>query len=220
MNNRMKCSMLVLMVIILAAFGSVILAQDDTQDDATLESVTADTEGYLGQEVTLEGVIAELVNVRAFVLGEGAALDDDQVLVINNSGHEFDLRVTAGQRIRVTGIVHANYVDNGLSGITTSMSTLADDADTVVVEEPLDMTEEPMIDVTEEAPLGMAEEPMMEATAEVLVDTPDNRGMQDDGLFQMDVIDLSTMELPEHLHNHTIIEITSISAITFVEEAE
>ncbi|MBZ0296040.1 MAG: DUF4131 domain-containing protein [Anaerolineae bacterium] len=252
MSRKMKTYTLMLMVLILAAFGSFALAQDDTDDGATLESVTADTASYIGQEVTLEGVIEELVNVRAFTLGEGAALDDDKVLVVNNSGHEFDLRITAGQRIRITGIVHPNYLDNGLSEITTNLPMVTDEAPMEMTEEPMaEMTEEPMMEATDEAMMDvtaeatmemtaepmaeMTEEPTMEATDEAMMDvTPEatmemteepmmepteDIGIEDD-MFQMDAIDLSTMELPERLQNFTILEITSISAITFVEESE
>jgi hypothetical protein len=79
----------------------------------TLENLTADPKSYVGQQVSLEGTVEDMLNVRAFILGENAPIDNDQVLVINTSGKEFDIRLTKGARFRVTGTVYASFADGG-----------------------------------------------------------------------------------------------------------
>ena len=94
--------------------------------DIDLEGLTADPAMYVGQTVRLEGVIANLINVRTFILGEGAALDDDQILVINSSGEEFDIRVTEGGRFVVTGMVYSSFSDGGLTQIIAHLAESGD----------------------------------------------------------------------------------------------
>jgi hypothetical protein len=79
----------------------------------TLENLTADPKSYIGQQVSLEGTVEDMLNVRAFILGENAPIDNDQVLVINTSGKEFDIRLTKGARFRITGTVYASFADGG-----------------------------------------------------------------------------------------------------------
>jgi hypothetical protein len=90
----------------------------------TLESVTADPGAVYGQEVTLEGVLAEFVNVRTFVLSEGAALDDDKVLVINNTPIEFDPSLVAGERVQITGIVMPSYNEGGFDQVISNFMNI------------------------------------------------------------------------------------------------
>jgi hypothetical protein len=68
--------------------------------------VTGDSAPWYGQVVTLEGEIGDFISTRMFTLGEGAALDNDQVLVVNNSTHTFPPEVMEHARIRVTGRIH------------------------------------------------------------------------------------------------------------------
>ncbi|MBK8020783.1 MAG: hypothetical protein IPK19_04970 [Chloroflexi bacterium] len=77
--------------------------------EGDLETVTADTPSFYGQIVTLEGVIEDFLGARMFVLGEAAVLDNDQVLVINNSGHDFAPELMQGSRVVVTGRVLPSY---------------------------------------------------------------------------------------------------------------
>jgi hypothetical protein len=97
-----------------------------TTDDASaaasldLEGLTNDPGVYIGQTVTLEGVVDDLLNVRAFILGEGAALDNDQVLVINTSGQEYDVRLTQGARFRVTGLIYPSFANGGLTQVVAN----------------------------------------------------------------------------------------------------
>ena len=78
--------------------------------EGTLEAVTADSANWYGQVVTLEGEIGDFVNARIFSLGEGATLDNDQVLVVNNSSHAFPPEVIQEARVRVTGRIHPSRI--------------------------------------------------------------------------------------------------------------
>jgi len=98
----------------------VVPAEGEVIEGPTLESVTADPGAVYGQEVTLEGVLAEFVNVRTFVLSEGAALDDDKVLVINNTPIEFDPTLVTGERVRITGVVMPSYNEGGFEQVITN----------------------------------------------------------------------------------------------------
>ncbi|MBE0703982.1 MAG: hypothetical protein IH582_12575, partial [Afipia sp.] len=91
--------------LLFSAFIVPVSAQDQPAT-TTLEEVTADSTAFWGSEITLEGVVETFLNVNMFVLSEGAALDDDRVLVINNSGQPFSPDVVLGDRVLVTGIVH------------------------------------------------------------------------------------------------------------------
>lgn len=111
-RNLAKYLMLVLTFMLLTVAVS---AQDDAADDGlytgaelqtTIQEVVNNDTELVGQTVTVEGVVSELVNVRAFTLREDAVIDADGVLVINNTGQPFDLNVTADDRFLVTGIVH------------------------------------------------------------------------------------------------------------------
>jgi hypothetical protein len=195
-----------LLVVVLGLFGSVMLAQDATPtpqpEDADavvgepegVGAVTGDSEEYYGREVTLEGKIEELVNVRSFVLGEGAILFNSQVLVINNTGREFDLRVMADQWVVLTGVVHPSIDEGGLMGLRTLNGDLH-------------MDTSPMTEAT----------PVTEGEAAV-TPVPQGEDMAYiPGLYRMEQYDLSNMWIPERLHRHTIVELTSIESITFVD---
>jgi hypothetical protein len=116
---------LVLCFFMLVVSATFVVAQDATPEATpavvaptpeggfTLENLTADPKSYYGQQVSLEGVVEDMLNVRAFILGEGAPVDNDQVLVINTSGKEFDIRLTKGARFRIIGTVYASFNDGG-----------------------------------------------------------------------------------------------------------
>lgn len=82
----------------------------DADGDATIQSVTDESDQYYGGIVTLEGVVGDFVNARAFALGEGATIDNDLVLIVNNSRNAFDARIIQEARVRVTGRVHPSQV--------------------------------------------------------------------------------------------------------------
>lgn len=115
-------SLTMLILVGLFSFG-VVAAQDVTPEatpDTSLETVTADTGSFVGQEVTLTGNIEEFVNPRTFVLGEGAALDDDKVLVINNSDYEWYVWIHKGLDVTVTGMVYPAINEGGLDQLISS----------------------------------------------------------------------------------------------------
>lgn len=154
-NKLLPFIMVLVLALALMSFGAV-FAQDATPTLInngenveilnTLEDITADSSVYFGQPVTVEGVIEELVNVRTFVLGEGAALDDDKVLVINNTGQEFGLNITRDQRVRVTGTIYPSRSSGGFDQIGANSGTnpmMTDDA----------MMTTPMVDAMADATL-------------------------------------------------------------------
>lgn len=118
-------------VLLVLLFASVVTAQEVTpvpqgEGGVDLEGLTGDPSLYIGQTVSLEGVVEDLVNVRAFVFGEGVAIDNDQVLVVNTSGEEFDIRVTDGSRFIVTGTVYPSFADGGLTQIIARLAEMGE----------------------------------------------------------------------------------------------
>lgn len=99
---------LTLTVVALSMFW-VASAQDDSMRlVTTLEELTAESSEFYGETVTLEGTIMEFVNSSSFVLGEDAAIDDDRILVLNNSGEMLPIELFRGDFVVVTGIVHSS----------------------------------------------------------------------------------------------------------------
>lgn len=100
-----------ILVIIVAGFSVfwVVSAQDDTMTMVTtLEEITADSPAFYGETVTLEGIILDFVNSSSFVLGEDAVIDNDQVLVLNNSGEVLPVQLFTDEFIVITGVVHGS----------------------------------------------------------------------------------------------------------------
>lgn len=126
--------------------------------EPNLEIVTADPASFYGQEVTFEGVVTELVNIRAFVLGEGAALDDDQVLVLNNSGQEFSIELTRDARVQVTGTIYPAWDQGGWDQVMMLPMGGMNDLQTGTTTD--DQSGE--MAATEEAGMEATEEPMAE----------------------------------------------------------
>ncbi len=98
-------------------FGAVAYAQDATPEATagplTLGDVTGgNAANYYGQTVTVDGNVDELVNIRSFLLG-GGGLNNPQVLVLNNSGHEFDIGLSTDANVRVTGTIYPSYNQGG-----------------------------------------------------------------------------------------------------------
>lgn len=135
---------LLLLALVLGVFGAMaqdatptvdpaMIPAETTEADMTgdmhmdgnidLGELTGNTDAYYGQTVTVEGTVDDLLNVRAFVLGGSGLLSNPQVLVINNSGEEFDVRLTEGARFRVTGVVYPSFADGGLTQVVANMNT-------------------------------------------------------------------------------------------------
>lgn len=98
--------------------------------DGTLEDVTANSPDFYGSVVTLEGYVGEFVNSYTFSLGENATLDNDLVLVINNSSHPLRADVMVGAKIQVTGRVHPS-LEAVNDGVETNFVPLFIDIDII-----------------------------------------------------------------------------------------
>lgn len=131
------------LLLVLSLGAGSVFAQEGDGDAApnTLEEITG-TDEFYNQTVTFEGFVNELVNSSILVVGENAALDDDRVLVVDNSSRPFPLRVTKGARVLITGTVVPSLdvfqadpstitvaIDNGDEGamVETVPETNADD---------------------------------------------------------------------------------------------
>ena len=99
----------------IALFSSLVLltACDTTQTTTTpapqantestdLEDVAEDTEQLIGQTVTVEGEVEEIVGANAFRIEENELFGDDEVLVINAQP---TVTIADDQNVRVTGEV-------------------------------------------------------------------------------------------------------------------
>ncbi len=96
------------LLVMTVLFGVMSLSAQETMEGG-LEEVTADSAAYWGKTVTLEGTLVEYLNSTIFVLGEGAALDDDRVLVINDTGRPLPANFIRGSRISITGAVLPSF---------------------------------------------------------------------------------------------------------------
>ena len=117
-----QLSLLALVVVL--AFGGVAFAQEATSEPdriITVGDITVDTPDYIGQTLTVDGNVDELVNVRSFVLG-GGGLGNPQLLIINNSGQEFDIGLTKDANVRVTGTVFSNMSAGGWDQIMSEVN--------------------------------------------------------------------------------------------------
>jgi len=157
--------------------------------EANLESVTSDSESYWGSVVTLEGEVGEFVNSYVFALGESAAIDNDLVLVINNSSEPFDPRIMNEAFVTVTGRVYPSIeaVNDGASW----------DFDNLFME---DMDGDEMED--EETEDSDMEEDMMSNVDHSRIDL---LSFHYDGWFA------------EGYENYTIIEVLNADNVTFQE---
>lgn len=97
-------------------------------EETSLEAVTANTDDFYGDVITLEGEIGEFINLRSFALGESAALDNDLVLVLNNSNTHFDPEIVTEARVRVTGRVYPS-ITAVEEGAQTNFGAIFDEAD-------------------------------------------------------------------------------------------
>lgn len=163
--------------------------------------VVSNTEEYVGATVTLEGTITELVNVKLFVLDDGALLATNQVIVLNNSGQEYPIWVSADQRVRVTGVVHPRRVDGGLEALINRAP---------VMTEATPQTVEATPDAIEETP------EMMDVTPETMDTAPDRSPVLDDRYGYASPLTLDV--IPDRLEDWVIIEVTSIENLAHIRE--
>ena len=130
MNIR---KVLIAFCIMALSMGAVVIAQDDSVwegyqgevlnnpdpdssqvegmvVDGDIQAVTDASDEYYGQVVSLEGVVGDFVSSRIFALGQGAAIDNRLVLVVNNSAEAFPPEIMQEARVRVTGRVHPSRI--------------------------------------------------------------------------------------------------------------
>jgi hypothetical protein len=97
-------------VVLLVLLGSrVVVAQPDPGSPTTIGDITGDSMGFYGQTVQIQGIIGEFISTNAFVLTDGVALSNANVLVVNNSGRPLPNSYVKGQEVVVTGRVHPSY---------------------------------------------------------------------------------------------------------------
>lgn len=177
----------------------------------TLELVTSEPASFYGQELTLDGVVSELVNIRSFVLGEGAALDDDQVLVLNNSGQEFSIDLTRDASVQVTGTIYPAWDQGGwdqvmmlpMGGIAdVQAGTTGDQSGDVITTEEA-VTEE--AEMTTSEAMEETEAPLMEPNQVIVPGVT--------------LAAYPTTLLEQRFPSHTLLVIDSADDIAFVEPA-
>jgi hypothetical protein len=168
-----KSMITVVAVLMLASLSFTVAAQDNTVvgGTVTLEEVTANSADYYGQTVTLEGILIEFVNVNSFVLGEDALLDDDRVLVINNSGSSIPRDFFRGDRVVITGVVHPS-----LEARTAEMGTV-----------------EPAAEMTPETEMGTSDSDTMNVAFEDSFNFYYESGFPDD-FDNFTIIEITAME--------------------------
>ncbi|MBZ0303829.1 MAG: hypothetical protein K8J31_29075 [Anaerolineae bacterium] len=194
--------------------------QDDEADGATLETVTADTASFVGTTVTLQGTVAEFVNARTFVLAEGAAVDDDQVLVINTGSDEFDLHLSAGQRVQVTGTVSFSLDEGGFDEVATAgivmMDHNATNDDSTMMQPTATMLAEMTPEVTADAN-AMQPTLVPDVTLTPAMDTSSDMTTMPATRHEVNLAAMRDV-VNERYPNYTIVTVSSIDQIVWIPE--
>lgn len=105
MMRRITGTMFVLIAAAVLLLPAV-AQESDVLIPVTLEEITSNSSDYYGEQVIIEGFVNRFVNVDSFILGENATVDNDQVLVINNSGNYLPANLFSDDQVVVTGLVH------------------------------------------------------------------------------------------------------------------
>lgn len=177
---------------------------------SSLEELTSGTEQFYGQRVSFEGLIESLANVKILVVGEGAIIDNDQVLVVNRTNEEFDLAFSEGERIFVTGIVQPS-IQEQMDGAATVDEVVS----TPITPLPNEATAEadaPDVPDINETPATPFLTPQPETSVEI------DEAVQSDPvgeIFSLQSL-LDETQLDQY-RNHTIVELTSLDDLTLVE---
>jgi hypothetical protein len=143
MANEMRCVLTTILTLFLTmALSVTVLAQDDTRlthpdpaaedvmsmaTESSIQEVTDVSDEFYGELVTLEGEIGEFVNSYSFALGEGAEIDNDLVLVINNATKPYAPEIITEARVQVTGRVHPSQVAINEGAMTDFGSLFTDE---------------------------------------------------------------------------------------------
>ncbi|MFQ3566979.1 MAG: hypothetical protein SNJ59_08250 [Aggregatilineales bacterium] len=159
--------------------------------DVTISDVTANSEAYYGQRLTLDGNVDELVNIRMFIIGEAGLLGANQLLVINNTGQEFPFGLTRDVTVRVTGTIFPHYTDGGFDQVWSMVNT-----------EPM-MRQDPAV----------SETPMADPAMQ-----PQHGEMMGRAFWQADDYGFAARVVEARFGNFTILYLDSMDAITILEE--
>lgn len=207
-------------LLVLGSLLFVVSAQDTSEMDATLEEVTSDSASFYGQTITLNGVIIEYLNASSFVLGEDATIDDDRVLVLNNSGDVFPPELFVGEHVTLTGVVYASIqaydenlaAEDTVDDVAGDVNTMEDTEDATDNAEPLEGAEDrSQLDESIDEPDDMFNEDVANTLPVDL----------DDMNISINLVDYYLAgHYPEEYDVYTIIEITDIEDVqaTIVDE--
>jgi hypothetical protein len=241
--------------ILTLAIAGFVFAQDNAQslEDAlanatqtTIQEVTDNSNEFYGEFVTMDGEIGEFVNSYAFALGQSAAIDNDLVLVVNQSGEPFPPEIMTEARVTVTGRVHPSLIaveegaQTDFGGIFTG-DTAVEDTIEAAGEEVAEEVDEEVDEELEEEQMedsGMSEEEA-EAQAEEGDDDMDDTTTEDtdtDNVPEGDADEAPAMaaeggnvnmvqyvqegNFPEGFENYTIIEIHSVDQVEYREDGQ
>ncbi|MCU0465152.1 MAG: hypothetical protein MUF38_11355 [Anaerolineae bacterium] len=203
MRNKTSILMLLTTVFALLGLTTVSIAQDPTPEpiDPTVNAYTItdiinSPENYYGSVVNFDGIVSELVNVKAFVVDDEAFLGTNQVLVINNTGSELPVWISRDVRVRVTGVVYPRTSDGGLDQLLANVNM---------------NVQQPMVEATAEDVTDMTPTAPSESEMEAVDPMPNPFG-------QGVVHSLSSAIVPERLVEWTIIELTSIEDVLIIQD--
>jgi hypothetical protein len=134
--KKLVLSAVIIIVLVLPALFAT--AQEAAIVPVTLEDLTANTDVYMGQTVILQGWLTDYLNINSLVVTENVPIDNDGVLVINNSGEPFPPEFFLGEEIIVTGVVHPSWDEmQANSELTpTAEATLTPDSTETPAENP------------------------------------------------------------------------------------
>lgn len=192
----------------------------------TLEDLTAKAELYVGQTVILEGVAEEFVSVKSFLLGEAAALDNDQVLVINTSGDPLPVNIFKGDTLIVTGVVHPSLTMRLEAGEVTLPEDRFAYRRTWVLDTPVEVTVTPDATATT-APTATATTASKTATPTATATDDADETATPDADAALTTPDVSTRQwsdafdfyfgggYPDAYDGFVVIEVTSVRDIAF-----
>lgn len=203
MKNRPEAIFII--VLLVAIFSGAVFAQETplTEDmlvQTTLEDVTADSSIFYERTVALQGFVEYFLSTNVFVLHEAAALDDDKVIVINNTDIFIADFLRAGDELVVRGIVHPSR--NEMLAATEDEALIYIELQT---QEP-----DPSLTTAEVAiTAALHTEPMNVLVERVEVETvPDRLATFYTGVY------------PELFNSYTIIEITAVDGLMTVPAPE
>jgi hypothetical protein len=181
----------------------------------TIADITGDNAPFLGTYVTFSGNVDEVINARMFILGEAATLGSNQVLVINNSGYELPLYVTAGRAVQVTGIVYSAFDQGGFDMLpfnTTGMNSMGMTGTTGMAG-----TTDPSMMPTLDPALPTVDPALVPTNDPGVVNQVGTDTMGQMGgmnmMPQYDVRGVASQIVQERFANFTIIELTSVTTV-------